>query len=162
MQPRVAFLREKVKYNADSFMKRRRKNRLRAFSLTMMITLCGSLTTVLLGLKNNSLFSKHEPLISAIALGTSALVTFASTWDSFFDYRWLWIRYTQTLGNLYGILDDLDYATAGREVTSEQLDALYLQFQRTLEETNTAWIEKRERESTLDKKREKPINSSAK
>ena len=100
----------------------------------MAISSLGAATTVIIGLQNNKLFAiypRRVDFLSAAALLTSATVTLFSVWEGFFDYRWLWIRYTATLGQLYSISDELDYLTADKNVivADDKIDNLFKRLQ---------------------------------
>ena len=41
-----------------------------------------------------------------------AKATAITAWDDYFGHRWLWIRYTETLGMLRSIEADLNYAAS--------------------------------------------------
>lgn len=136
-------LTNKLTNNIESFRNKRDFNRKRAFRLKMAITSIGVLTTIVLGLKPYIIFQNSETILSAVALVLSAIIPFFAAWEGFFDHRWLWIRYTETLNSLYAIRDEVDYVKAGGKITKEQLDSLFARLQRTLEETNTEWSKQR-------------------
>jgi hypothetical protein len=142
------FLRTALARDTASFRVRRTSNRRKAFGNQIVATLSGALTTVLLGLKANAIFASAEPYMSALALVLSATATLFATWEAFFDHRWLWVRYTATLSELYSISDDLEYAAAGgHTIPQDKLDDLHRRRQQTLMETSNAWSDKRAREA---------------
>ena len=105
-----------------------------AFSIRMVIVVFGSLTTILLGIKEYRI--TDEKVLSAIALCLSAVIPIFSAWEAFFDHRWLWLRYTSTLDNLYTISDELEYVLAsGKPAPKEQLDSFHQRMQAALQET---------------------------
>jgi hypothetical protein len=147
-EDQIGFLRTRLAAGIVSFRRRRVVNRRAAFALRIAVTSFGSLTTILRGLRGNALFSDQDNIFSAMALIMSAAVTIASTWETFFDHRWLWIQYTDTLTNLYRISDELEYVTAGNKpVPPERLEALFQQLQDTFQQANVAWSGKRRREN---------------
>ena len=144
--PRIVFLRKALQGDIESFRARRKENRSKAFWTKMAITLSAALTTVILGLKDNQVFHGAENHFAAMALTLSATATLVSTWETFFDHRWLWIRYTTTVSLLHGIADDLEYAVAGGDVRQATLDALHQRRQKVLQDDANAWAHKREGE----------------
>ncbi|MFG1382686.1 DUF4231 domain-containing protein [Xanthobacter versatilis] len=140
----IEFLRGQLKANIDGFRIRRLTSKKKAFRLRMAVVILGAVTTLLLGIKNTPLLSSQgADWVSAAALAFSAAVPIFSAWDAFFDHRWLWTRYTTAQTSLYAILDDLEFAIAGNEITNEKIDELYAQFRAVLQETNSAWADKR-------------------
>jgi hypothetical protein len=150
----VEFLQEKLKWGRDSFYKKRIINRRIAFWIKMATVAIGALTTIILGIKSYPCFKEYADALSISALCLSATVPVLLAWESFHDYRWLWIRYTSTANALYSISDDLEYAVRGGAITKKQLDDLYQRLQDTLQETNKAWSEKRVRDQADERKQE--------
>jgi hypothetical protein len=151
--PTVEFLRTQLKTNIDGFRLRRAASKSKAFFIRMAVVVFGALTTLLLGLKSNPLLSMHEPLLSGAALFLSAAIPIFSAWDAFYDHRWLWVRYTAAQQALYGILDDLEYGLAQGEISRDQMDDFYKRFRAVLQETNSAWTDKRTKMETDDGKK---------
>jgi hypothetical protein len=137
---KLDFLRTQLKTNIDGFRARQADSKRKGFLIRMTVVVLGALTTVLLGLKANTLFSSYDSAMSAAALVLSATIPIFSAWDAFYDHRWLWIRYAAAQQGLYGILDDLEYA--GPNISSDKLDELYARFRAVLQETNSAWRDK--------------------
>ena len=132
-----------VDNNIKTFRAKRDFNRTRAFGLRLTIVAIGALTTISLGLKPYASFANSDPILSSVALLLSASIPIFAAWESFFDHRWLWIRYTGTLNSLYAIRDELDFAHAAGEIKKTQLDSLFLWLQNTLEEVDTDWSKRR-------------------
>ena len=155
-QSRVEFLRTALKGQINSFRTRRSTNRRMAFFGKMAVSTLGAATTIIIGLQSNRLFELYgfahaSDWLSALALLTSASVTLFSVWEGFFDHRWLWIRYTATLGQLYAIAAEVEYLTAGgSDVAADRLDSLFARMQTVLQDTNTAWSEKRAKDVKED------------
>jgi hypothetical protein len=77
------FLRETIENNINAFRQRRTKNRQIAFIIKMIVAFLGAITTILIGLQNNALFSNITSYLSAFALVTSAGVTIVAAWEAF-------------------------------------------------------------------------------
>ena len=142
---KIDFLRTQLQTNINGFRNLRAVSKRKAFVLRMSVVLLGALTTLLLGLKSNPLFESYENEISAAALLCSATVPILSAWDAFFDYRWLWVRYTSAQQTLYGVLDDLEFEMGAGPISDARLEELYKRFRAALEETNSAWRDRRNR-----------------
>ncbi len=139
----VAFLRDQLQKNIQSFYAKRSQNRKLAFGLKLSVVILGSIATIFLGIK--SYFpNKDSEWLTALALVITASVPILVTWETFFNYRWLWVRYTSTLNNLYSISDDLEYAMSRQvKLSKKEVDELYERLQAALQETNTDWLTKR-------------------
>ena len=62
----------------------------------------------------------------------------------FFDYRWLWVRYTAVLDALYAVSDDLEFAIVQQnEPTIADVKVLFERMQGALQEANKQWEAKR-------------------
>jgi len=137
----VAFLRDRLQKNIQSFYAKRSQNRKLAFGLKLSVVILGSIATIFLGVKS---YLKDSEWLSALALVVTASVPILVTWETFFNYRWLWVRYTSTLNNLYSISDDLEYAMSRQvKLSKKEVDELYERLQAALQETNTDWLTKR-------------------
>jgi hypothetical protein len=150
--PTADFLRTQLKINIDGFRVRRAASKKKAFLIRMAVVTLGALTTLLLGLKSNPVFHDCEDYMSAVALLFSAVIPVFAAWDAFYDHRWLWVRYTVAQQTLYGISDDMEFALTEGDLTKEKLEALYGRFRAALQETNSAWTERRTKIETGDPK----------
>ena len=141
---KAAFLSKSLQTEIESFNAKRKENKSKALLLKLSITALGGITTVLLGLQGIG----HESLLRNVALVFSALVTLLSTWDTFFNHRALWTRYTATYTALLGIESDLEYLRQGGDgaLTESQVDALYRRAQAILRDTNEWWQHERQEE----------------
>lgn len=146
---KINFIQEKIDKRISSFRKRRDENRKSTIQAKLLSLAVASLTTILLGLTGINPSSKI--IIQNIAFIFSAVTTLLTAWDTFFNYRGLWIRYTVTLNELYELRDNIEYLrTSEKEnIKIEDLDKLYQQYQKILDETNTTWVEfRKEHKST--------------
>lgn len=141
------FLSQALRKQIDLFNLKRRENRRKALFFKLTVTALGGVTTVLLGLQGIG----HENLLRNGALVLSAMVTLLSTWDTFFNHRGLWTRYTATFTDLKAIETQLEYLLLGGEgsLTDSQVDELYSRFQNVLSATNEWWQHERQEEKTL-------------
>jgi hypothetical protein len=117
----------------------------------MGTTFFGSATTILLGLKGYSSFSSHAEGLSVAALISSAAVTLDATWETFFDHRWL-------LGPLHRRFRAVNrnfrrprICSGQGSFSDDQVDLYYDRLKATLQESRSAWFEKRAREIGTDR-----------
>ena len=141
---KTEFLSKALRSQIHSFDTKRKNNKRKALFFKLTVTLFGGATTVLLGLQGVG----HESAFRNLALVFSAVLTLLSTWDTFFNHRSLWTRYTATYTELRTIEADLDYLRlAGEGALSEsQVDALYMRYQNVLRNTNEWWQHERQQE----------------
>lgn len=146
---KINFLKNKTDKRINSFQERRNENRTNAIRIKLLSFSIASLTTILLGL--NGLNTSSKVVFQNVAFTFSAITTLLTAWDTFFNYRGFWIRYTGTLNELYELKDNLEYLRTKEieNIKTEELDQLYQQYQRILDETNTTWVElRKEHKST--------------
>lgn len=140
---RIKFILGKIDKRIGSFRERRNENRKYAIRAKFLSLAIASLTTILLGL--NGLNPSSKLVLQNLAFIFSAVTTLLTGWDTFFNYRGLWFRYTATLNELYELKDKLEYLSTGeiKNIEPDELDKLYEQYQRILDDTNTNWVELR-------------------
>jgi len=151
---KTEFLSKTLQAQIDSFNLKRKDNKTKALRIKLAITVLGGMTTVLLGLQGTA----HQNAMQNLALIFSALVTLLSTWDTFFNHRGLWTRYTATYTELMTIKSDLEYLRQGEgSLTEARLDGLYDRYQRVLRETDEWWLHERQEERQLVPSREDQV-----
>lgn len=145
-------LRLELEKHISSFARRRKKNRKTAFNLKMAATIFSVITTILVGLHGNALITTNlGNWLSALAIVTSASIAIFTTWETFFDHRWLWITYTITLNSLTEILSELEYCQFRDGALSvEDADRLYHKMSDALEHGNIEWFHRRKTETIVD------------
>ncbi len=138
----IEFLTKKISTNINNFENSADLNRIWAFWLRIAIASLGSITTVLVGISAIPDFGSDTTKILAIA--TSAAVPILVGWDAFYDYHWLWIKYTGAYTRLKNVKDKMErIKSTERPMTSAQFESLYPDYRAALDETNGAWLEKR-------------------
>jgi hypothetical protein len=149
----IEVLRTQLTDNIDGFRAAAKKNKKRALQLRISIVCFGSLTTLLIGLKSNLLFSEYDNEFSALALLASALIPVLSALDAFIDPRWLWVRHTAAQTSLVLILDELNYAAAKGSLSGARLDSFHDEVERIIKEAADDWLSKRSKttEGALNK-----------
>ncbi len=107
------------------------------------IITAGGLTTVLLGVKNYA-STDLEHLLSIAALVISAITTGLTAWEGFAEHAQRWIRARITLGALYEIRDELDYATKTDDPPPKPVvDGLFGRMMAALHADNEHWATRR-------------------
>jgi hypothetical protein len=117
----ITLFRNLLTENIEGFRQSADKNRRRALIAKIITASLAAATTLLLGLKSNPIFTEHENAFSSAALVFSAFVPVLVAWDSFFDHRWLWVRFTAAVTSLFKISDDLNYSEAKKELSQKVL-----------------------------------------
>ena len=138
---KAKYLSEMLKTKGREYNTKRGENKRKALLFKLTITGFSGATTVLLGLQGIG----QEYLLRNSALLLSAWVTLLSTWDSFFNHRGLWTRYTTTCAALRAVESDLEYLLLKDDgmYTEEQIDELYERYQAIIQETNQWWQRER-------------------
>lgn len=148
---KINFLKERTDKRINSFKERRNENRSNSIRIKLLSFSIASLTTIFLGL--NGLNTSSKVVLQNVAFTFSAITALLTAWDTFFNYRGLWIRYTVTLNELYDLKDDIEYLRTNeiKDIRTQDLDQLYQQYQRILNENNTTWIDLRKEHKSTDK-----------
>lgn len=146
--PKLEVLKSQLTGSLDSFQRKRRQNKKKAFFVYLGATAISALVTVLLGLQGVP--DEKVVYIRNIALVLSATVTLLTGFETFFNHRALWVRYTQTVTQLLGVQARLNYLTTAesREVLETDVDRLFEEMHRALAETNKWWQDQRAEEPT--------------
>lgn len=141
---KIDFLKENIDKQIGNFKYKRDGNRRSAFVLTISLAISSALVTVLIGL--HGIDGSNKTYVLNIALLLSALVTIGSVFDSFYNPKDLWVKYTKTTNDLYEIKSSLDYLlTKGIEnIDIAQIDELYDEYQNVLRITNEQWSKLRQ------------------
>jgi hypothetical protein len=145
---REEYLRRTLDSTIHAFEERRLYHKKRAFLFKIFGTGFSAVTTVLLGLQG--LGTGALLAVKNIALFLSAGVTVISAWDTFFNHRELWVRYTASFRRLTELQTDMDFILSeGSQVDKEaELEKLYVRFQAIVQETHTSWLQLRQEHGT--------------
>lgn len=161
LQTAVDFFISALDRDINSYEAKRQKNRQRAFIVKIAVAALGATTTIFVGIQSNELFNGYRDILSVLALVTSASVTLFSTWEAFYDHRWLWVTYTSTLAELRSIKSDIEYIIArDGHIEKKELDALYSRRIYSLQQTNSQWSQKRASDRNVDEKPSHPSKDS--
>ena len=140
MQEKIEILRGKLDAQINSFEAKRIYNRKRAIFLGVSVMILNGLTTIILGAEISPQNYEIIQLVKNGALILSALATFINSLLLFFDYKNLWIIYTQTKTRLKGLEFDLEYyLSSNDDIDSRKLEQYKDEFQDILADTNIHW-----------------------
>jgi hypothetical protein len=146
---KAGFLLDELNDRILSFQNRRKENRSKSFYIKITGTVCSALTTILVGLQG---FDKpYATWLSNLALAMSASVTVLTAWESFFDHRGLWVKYTKARSQLLAIKARLEFQLAGNNepLSQDQLESHFRDYQAVLDEVNASWLQLRNQEQNF-------------
>lgn len=103
------YLTAKLNHLIEDQFEKRGKARYSARNLKILLILLGSVTTVLIGLREFSSFERFGETLSIITLILSALATGLTAWDGFNNSSWKWAHYRDMLTRLYSIRDHVKF-----------------------------------------------------
>ena len=137
----LALVESWIKERIISFDRRRKFYRARAYRFTLLTAGLSGATTVLISVSR----IYNSTTLSVVALVTSAFMTFLSAWEGFYSYRQRWIQNNDTLMKLYALDSDIQYqrSRSGNQLTIEEIDQFYNQYQVILQQANEKWREDR-------------------
>jgi hypothetical protein len=148
LEQKLGHLRNTLVSTLQSFEGKRKQNKRRAFMVYLGATMLSALVTVLLGLQgvadSKLLYIRNGALI------LSATVTVLTAFDTFFNHRALWVRYTQTVSHLRALQTELEYISEDH-LSEAQLDSLFQRMQEILANTNEWWQQERTDKSPKSK-----------
>lgn len=78
------------------------------------------------------------------------MLTIFSTWDTFFNYRDLWVKYTGTSNELKELRSDIAFLKAGgiEKIEEDKVDELYKSYKEILKSTNSHWVKVKSKSNT--------------
>jgi hypothetical protein len=134
---KIEFTRTKVEASITSFTPSKDENKKKAWALGIGTAFISGVTTMLLGFPVSS---DYQALTRNIAFILSAVVTFLGIVENYYNYREMWVRYTETLNSLKAILTELDYLQLKcGEIEEKDVDKIFRRYQQVLDDTNTWW-----------------------
>jgi hypothetical protein len=111
----------------------------RARRLKQGIIVCSVTITILIGMKG--IAKDYEYWLANVALILSAAVTGLSSWEGFAGDRELWMQFGHTRNCLRGLQFQLEcWKADGCPEPEKKLPAFCNQYQKILDEANTAWL----------------------
>lgn len=135
---KLDFLILKINESFDFYLKRRERNRLKAFRFKMAITVFSVFITILAGL---NLASPERGVLNILVLVFSGLITIFSTWDTFYNHKELWVKYTDYVVRLHALRTEAEFLKMGIESTTlEDVNTLFERYKFILEDIGRTWV----------------------
>lgn len=148
MSKKIDYLENEIKAKISSFESKRSANRNKAFAFKLITAICSGAITIFLGI--HSADEATKIYLKDIALCLSASLTIFSTWDTFFNHRELWIKYTGTSNELKELISDIGFLKVGgiEKINDDKVDELYLSYKEILKSTNSHWSKIKSKNNT--------------
>lgn len=137
---RITFLTSELDRQHLRFVRRRRRDKRKAFALQMATVTLSATITVLLGLR---VAGTAQQVFANIALVLGALVTVLAAMEAFFDHRGLWVGRTVTVRRLENLQRQTAYQLSGGSesgMTLSLLDELLAELDEIMEDDQRAWL----------------------
>ena len=136
---RLELLQQNLNEQIDGFEGRRSYYGSRALGLRLVVIVFSATITVLLGIKG--IAKENDFWLADVALILSAAVTALGSWEGLVGYRELWIQFSVTRNRLRSLQFQLDcWKADGCPDSEKMLRAFSDQYQKILDENNTAWL----------------------
>jgi hypothetical protein len=145
---KIEYLEDEINDRILSFESKRSVNRNKAFAFKFVTAICSGAITILLGI--HSADDAAKIILKDMALVLSASLTIFSTWDTFFNHRELWIKYTETSNELKQLRSDINYLKVGgvEKIAEGEIDELYRVYKKILNNTNINWTKTKSKNNT--------------
>lgn len=136
---KYGYLLNEISSQKSAFLKRRRRDKHRAFLLAMATVTLSAAITVLLGMHVST---ASRQILANIALVLGALTTVLSTYEAFYNHRGLWIGRSITLSRIEDLERRVNYTA--QDDTAEQdgrhVDHFMAELNRVIWEGREAWL----------------------
>ncbi|TAA73935.1 MAG: Protein of unknown function (DUF4231) [Candidatus Electronema aureum] len=141
IEDKISFLKQEVDLKIKSFEEKRTFNRKMSSYLNMTLIIISALITIFLGIEQDT----YKIFFKNLALVLSASLTVLSTLDSFFNYKKLWVKYTDTTNDLKALKTDILYSCikSDENISEQVIDKFYDRYISILKDTNQHWIQSR-------------------
>jgi hypothetical protein len=137
-QKKLDFLLFKIQSSIETHARKRVANKQKAFRFKMIATALSGAITVLAGI---SISGTYTIIANIIILFLGALITFFTTWDTFYNHKELWVKYTDMVIKLSNLKIKTEYLSFDnqKELTIQQVDLLMDEYIRLLNENGEQW-----------------------
>ncbi len=141
MEEAIKNIQNELDNHIKSFSKRVESNKRKAFYFKLITLSLSFAATVALGVKG---WGDPDELKN-LAFICTAMISFFSSIDMYFNHRGLWVRFVETRNELYSINSDFNYyITANKsKIDIKELDKFHSRIQSALNETNNWWTKER-------------------
>ncbi|HLP65510.1 SLATT domain-containing protein [Flavobacterium sp.] len=144
MEEQLQLLKEQIEIRIRNIDSRRIYYRKRSFFSFISTSVLAAISTLLLGLN----FMNWKEEIRICVLVITSLITVVNTYNSFFNYKELWVANNDALNQFRELNFNIEYFQKGKvEIDDATLTAFKNQYQTILNELNQVW-----HKSRLDKK----------
>jgi len=157
-QRKLTYLQNKVEESFAFYDRRRQNNKIKAFRLKIGTTIVSACISICggIGILENGMYSSFSN-VAVLCLG--GLVVVLNTWDTFYEHKELWVKYTMTVQRLHTLRIAIGYlATAPETITVEQVNELFERHEEIIQEASKQWMQLR---LTEKKPTQPPIQPSA-
>ena len=138
------FLKESIEKRIKHIDGRRIYYRRQSFVFFISSAVLGGIVTILLGL--NLQGWENEIRIASLIMTT--LITFLSTYNSFFNYKDLWVANNFARNRFNELKFTIEYWENGDEpISDEQIESIRKSYQEILNELNQSWMKSKLEES---------------
>ncbi|MFB6343071.1 DUF4231 domain-containing protein [Saccharicrinis sp. FJH62] len=118
--PKKEFIHTKLNEQLNTFEKKRLCNRNAAIRYNICVAVLGAFITVLAGIN----ITGGEEYARITILIISSIIAILGTYNSFFNYKELWIKYTMVTNELKKIKSDFEFYLTGKEDEDIELSEL--------------------------------------
>lgn len=141
-------LKSRLEYHIAAFSQRRKRDKAKAFRYKIITLALTLIATLALGIEWSTTLSSMAKQIAFVA---TALVSFLTGLDLYFNHKGLWVQFTITRNELYKINDDLEYQVeklGADNLEDNQLDDYHRRIQKALDDCNSWWVGERTKHDT--------------
>ena len=141
MDETIKHIQGELDRHINSFSKRITNNKRKAFYFKLIVLSLSFSATLALGVKGWG----NPDELKNLAFICTAMITFFSSIDMYFNHKGLWVRYVETRNELHLIDSDFKYYITSNKsnVDTKELDMFHDRLQSVLNDTSTWWTKER-------------------
>lgn len=143
MDEAIKHIQSELDRQIDSFNKRIKSNKRKAFYFKLITLGLSFSATLALGIKGWG----DPDVLKNWALIFTAMITFFSSVDMYFNHKGLWVRYVETRNELTYLDTDFKYYVASNNanIDKEEIDEFHERMQSILNTTSSWWSKERQK-----------------
>lgn len=140
---KISFLKDNIDKRINSFKEKSKYYRKISWIYKIVSSVLGGLIAILLGFKIDNAF--YKDIIIDISIVFGSMITIVSTFESFWEPRNLWIRFTMTTNDLRSLKYELDYLEKNGidKITIDEIDSISNRYNEILKDANKEWNKNR-------------------
>ncbi|NQX43330.1 Protein of unknown function [Pedobacter steynii] len=135
----LTFLKGSIQKRIEGIDGRRVYYRRSAFNTYITVAILSTLVTIVLGLN----LQDYKEEIRIIALLISSLVTIVNYYNTFFNFKTLWVANNEALNRFYALRFAIDFFEKGADQDVLKIKAFSEEYQRILDGLNQEWKKSR-------------------